>query len=98
MKANESDYKKYSDAIDQIQQGNEAMIDLFNELEDDLPLVDFKDDVADNITKAKKKYGDEMVNSKINNVVGEMLSWLDLEDVNTANEEEPGVQEKEDND
>ncbi|ASK60759.1 hypothetical protein CFK37_00315 [Virgibacillus phasianinus] len=87
MKANEKDYKIYSDAIDQIQQGNEAMIDLFNALEDDVSLVDFKEDVATNIAKAKKKYGNDMVNSKINTLVGEMLSWLDIEDVDLGEEE-----------
>ncbi|WP_165767979.1 hypothetical protein [Virgibacillus indicus] len=30
MKANEQDYKKYSDAINKIQEGNDSMIDLFN--------------------------------------------------------------------
>ncbi|MFB4165249.1 atypical membrane-integrating protein (Mistic protein) [Alteribacillus sp. JSM 102045] len=81
MKANENDYNKYSEAIDKIQEGNNAMIELFNELEDDDPLIRFGDDVMENIEKAKKKFGDEMVDEKINTVVREMLSWLDLDDV-----------------
>ncbi|WP_404452094.1 atypical membrane-integrating protein (Mistic protein) [Virgibacillus necropolis] len=81
MKANENDYKKYSDAIDQIQQGNDAMIDLFNEMEGDRELISFDDKVVDQIEKAKVKFGNDAVNEKINTVVREMLSWLDLEDV-----------------
>lgn len=82
MKANEKDYQKYSDAIDQIQQGNDAMIDLFNEMEDDTELIGFDQKVVEQIEKAKVKFGDDAVNEKINTVVREMLSWLDLEGVN----------------
>lgn len=86
MKANENDYKRYSDAIDQMQQGNEAMIDLFNEMEGDRELIGFDDKVVEQIEKAKVRFGDDAVNQKINIVVGEMLSWLDLEDVNSDKE------------
>ncbi|WP_164667821.1 hypothetical protein [Virgibacillus doumboii] len=88
MKANESDYKKYSDAIDQIQQGNEAMIDLFNEIENDVPTIKFREDVSKDIERAKAKYGNEIVDEKINTVVHEMLSWLDLDDGEKAGEDE----------
>ncbi|MFB4167893.1 atypical membrane-integrating protein (Mistic protein) [Virgibacillus sp. JSM 102003] len=80
MKADEKDYKKYSDAIDLIQQGNDAMIDLFNEMEDDTELIGFDQNVVEQIEKAKAKFGDDAVNEKINTVVREMLSWLDLGD------------------
>lgn len=88
MKATEKDYNKYSDAIDRIQEGNEAMIELFNELEDDDPIIQFGEDVIENIERAKKKYGDNMVDEKINTVVREMLSWLDLEEVDSDEAEE----------
>lgn len=88
MKANENDYKKYSDAIDQLQQGNDAMIDLFNAMESDRELIGFDDEVVEQIEKAKVKFGDEVVNNKINTVVREMLSWLELDDVDLGNEEE----------
>ncbi|WP_077326348.1 hypothetical protein [Virgibacillus siamensis] len=83
MKANEDDYKKYSDAIDYIQQGNNAMIDLFNEMENDYEVIDFDDEVINQIKKAKEKFGEEEVNHKINTVIHEMLSWLELGDANT---------------
>ncbi|MDQ0299223.1 voltage-gated potassium channel [Salibacterium salarium] len=80
MKADKNDFKKYSEAIDKIQEGNESMIELFNELEDDDPLINFGHDVVENIGKAKEKFGDETIDEKINSVVREMLSWLHLND------------------
>ncbi|MFD2630462.1 atypical membrane-integrating protein (Mistic protein) [Oceanobacillus kapialis] len=80
MKANEKDYQKYSDAIDRIQEGNEAMIELFNELEKDNPVISFNEEIMKSINKAKEKYGDEIIEQRINNVVAEMLSWLELTD------------------
>jgi uncharacterized protein YwgA len=78
MKANENDYQKYSDAIDRIQEGNEAMIELFNELEKDNPVIDLNEELLKNITRAKEKYGEEVIDQKINSIIAEMLSWLDL--------------------
>ncbi|MEW9677618.1 atypical membrane-integrating protein (Mistic protein) [Lentibacillus sp. L22] len=85
MKANELETKRFDKALDEF-------IDLFNNLEQDEPLIHFSDDVVKNIELAKKKYGDHMVDEKINTVVREMLSWLDLEDV----EDEAEDQEEED--
>jgi hypothetical protein len=89
MKANEKDHEKYSDAIDHIQEGNDAMIDLFNELEDDEPIIRFGQDVIENIETAKKMYGDDVVDAKINSVVKEILEWLPLDEYEeTENNEE----------
>jgi hypothetical protein len=95
MKANEKDHNKYSDAIDRIQEGNDAMIELYNELEDDEPVIRFGQDVIENVEKAKKKYGDDTVDEKINTVVREMLSWLPLDEY--VEEEEENDEEKEEN-
>ncbi|MFZ4450776.1 hypothetical protein [Salibacterium aidingense] len=81
MKADKNDFNKYSEAIDKIQEGNNEMIELFNEMEDDEPVIEYTPEVLENIEKAKKKYGSGVVDEKINTVVGEMLSWLELEDV-----------------
>ncbi|MFC7061613.1 hypothetical protein [Halobacillus seohaensis] len=88
MKANEQDHNKYSAAIDNIQEGNNVMIELFNDLEDEIPLIRFGEDVRENIEKAKIKFGDHVVDGKINTVVSEMLSWLDLDDVELDEEDE----------
>jgi hypothetical protein len=88
MKANDVERKKFDKSLDDI-------LDLFNNLEDDIPLVDFKQDVVDNIEIAKKMYGDDMVSQKINTVVSEMLSWLPLDEY--VEEEEENDEEKEEN-
>ena len=90
MKATELETKRFDKALDEI-------LDLFNNLETDEPLINFSEDVVENIEKAKKKYGDEMVDGKINTVVNEMLSWLDLEDVELETEEENIEEDEDDN-
>ncbi|MEQ6376133.1 atypical membrane-integrating protein (Mistic protein) [Bacillaceae bacterium S4-13-56] len=79
MKATELEKKRFDKALDEF-------IELFNNMEDDKPVIHFSDEVLDNIERAKKKYGEEMVNDKINTVVREMLSWLDLDDVEAEND------------
>ncbi|WP_163970304.1 hypothetical protein [Oceanobacillus halotolerans] len=74
MKATELERKKFDKALDDI-------LDLFNNLEDDVPIIEFSEEVMEQIQLAKKKYGDDTVNEKINTVVREMLSWLDLDDI-----------------
>ncbi|GAA0502455.1 hypothetical protein GCM10008986_32550 [Salinibacillus aidingensis] len=74
MKATDFEQKRFDKALDEI-------IDLFNNIENDVPIIQYSDDVVESIEKAKKKYGEDTMNERINNVVGEMLSWLDLEDV-----------------
>ncbi|WP_188456431.1 atypical membrane-integrating protein (Mistic protein) [Virgibacillus oceani] len=86
MKATELETKRFDKALDEI-------LDLFNNLERDDPIIHFGDDVIENIERAKKKYGDDMVDEKINTVVREMLSWLDLDDIDG---EEEGNNEEED--
>lgn len=74
MKATEEESKKFDKALD-------VFLELFNNLENDTQIVEYSDEVADGIEKAKKKYGTDVVNEKINTVIGEMISWLDLDDV-----------------
>ncbi|MFC4024380.1 hypothetical protein ACFOUV_11295 [Oceanobacillus longus] len=81
MKATELESKRFDKALDEI-------LDLFNNLESDTQIIDFSEEVFTNIERAKKKYGTKMVDEKINTVVGEMLSWLELEDVDMDEEEE----------
>ncbi|SDJ88061.1 hypothetical protein [Sediminibacillus albus] len=79
MKATDIESKKFDKALDEI-------LDLFNNLESDDPIIHFGQDVMDNIERAKKKYGNDMVDEKINTVVREMLSWLDLDEVDMEEE------------
>lgn len=75
LKATEIETKRFDKALDEI-------LDIFNNMEEDEPIINFNEDVLELIEKAKKKYGIEQVSEKINAVVGEMLTWLDLEDIN----------------
>ena len=86
MKANDFETKRFDKALDEI-------LDLFNNLETDEPIIDFNEDVLELIEKAKKKYGIEQVSEKINSVIGEMLSWLDLEDIDLEEENKEEVEE-----
>ncbi|RYG71578.1 hypothetical protein EU245_13580 [Lentibacillus lipolyticus] len=83
MKASELETKRFDNALDEI-------LDLYNNLERDEPVIQFKDEVLENIERAKLKYGTDMVNEKINTVVHEMLSWLELDDVSL---DETGIEE-----
>ncbi|MCA0986797.1 atypical membrane-integrating protein (Mistic protein) [Guptibacillus algicola] len=80
MKVKREESKALSDAIDHITEGLEKVVELYNESEEDEPLIQFEPIVVETIEKAKKVYGDQVVNNKLNNVVKEMLSWLDLEE------------------
>jgi hypothetical protein len=79
LKAGQDESKIFSDAIDRINQGMEDIINLYNELEEDRELINFDDDIAARIVKAKEKYGGEFVDQKINNVVKEIIEWLPLD-------------------
>lgn len=86
MKANEKDSQTLSDAIDQVNEGMEAIVELYNNLEDDRPLIRFNANVMATLEKAKEKYGDDFVDEKINGMVKEMLGWLSLDDINETSE------------
>ncbi|TFJ92496.1 hypothetical protein [Lentibacillus salicampi] len=88
MKASEMETKRFDKALDEI-------LDLFNNLEEDKPVIQFDTGVLENIERAKRKYGSDIVDEKINTVVHEMLSWLDLDDVETEEEEEDNTNTEE---
>ena len=86
MKANDIERKRFDEALD-------VIIDLFNNLENDRPIIQFDDEVVEQIEKAKIKYGEDTVNERINKIVQDMLAWLDLEDVELGEEEDSGEEE-----
>ncbi|MBY7143144.1 atypical membrane-integrating protein (Mistic protein) [Virgibacillus sp. NKC19-3] len=81
MKATELERKSFDKSLD-------GILELFNNLEEDVPIILFSDDVIENIERAKEKYGNETINQKINAIVGEMLSWLSLEETDNDSKEE----------
>ncbi|HSU79711.1 MAG TPA: atypical membrane-integrating protein (Mistic protein) [Candidatus Angelobacter sp.] len=80
MKANHDEGQLFSDSIDLINNGIEAIINLYNDLEPDQPLIQFDQEVLQKVGKLKEKYGDAFVDKKINAVVKEMIDWLPVDD------------------
>jgi hypothetical protein len=80
MRAKSDETEKYSDAIDKMQEGLEAMIELYNDMEEDAPFIDLEEGVLEDLEKAKRIYGDEYVSKKVNTILKEVLTWLDLEE------------------
>jgi Membrane-integrating protein Mistic len=78
MRGKSEEIEKYSDAIDKMQEGLEAMIELYNNLEEDTPFVNLEEGVLEDLEKAKRIYGEEYVSKKVNTILKEVLTWLDL--------------------
>ncbi|WEG12018.1 hypothetical protein PU629_18115 [Pullulanibacillus sp. KACC 23026] len=84
MKATPQEGQIFSDAVDLINNGIESIINLYNDLEPDHPVIQFDQDVVELITRVKEKYGESFVDKKVNSVVKEMLEWLPIEDKGEA--------------
>ncbi|OIU68744.1 hypothetical protein BHE18_17675 [Rossellomorea aquimaris] len=80
MRGKSEEIEKYSDAIDKMQEGLEAMIELYNDMEEDTPFIDLEDGVLEDLEKAKRIYGEEYVSKKVNTILKEVLTWLDLDE------------------
>lgn len=80
MRAKSDETEKYSDAIDRMQEGLEAMIELYNDMEEDASFIDLEEEVLKDLEKAKQIYGEEYVSKKVNTILKEVLTWLDLEE------------------
>ncbi len=81
MKADEKENSQFSGALD-------VMIELFNNLEEDEPLISYTEENAGLIEKAKAQYGGEAIDKKINNIISEMLSFLPLDTKKSGKETE----------
>ncbi|EIT85599.1 hypothetical protein A374_10198 [Fictibacillus macauensis ZFHKF-1] len=80
MKLNKQSKQLYSKAIDSMQEGLEAMIDLYNEAEEDRMLIQFDEDVEEKIVNAKELHGSDFINRKINAIIREVLTLTKNED------------------
>ncbi len=80
MRGKSEEIEKYSDAIDKMQEGLEAMIELYNDMEEDTPFIDLEEGVLADLEKAKRIYGEEYVSKKVNTILKEVLTWLDLDE------------------
>ncbi|MCF6136709.1 atypical membrane-integrating protein (Mistic protein) [Pseudalkalibacillus berkeleyi] len=78
MKADKREYNELSRAIDRVSEGLDSVIELYNELEEDKPIIKLDDQVLTQLEEAKEKYGEEFIDKKLNSLVKEALSWLEL--------------------
>jgi hypothetical protein len=89
MKVNEQEKQALSDAIDKLNEGLDAAIQLYNDAEEDKSLIAFDDDTIQIIENAKNAYGNDQIDERINKIVKEILSFLPL-DHPSKNESEEG--------
>ncbi|WP_408010563.1 atypical membrane-integrating protein (Mistic protein) [Pseudalkalibacillus sp. A8] len=80
MKAIKREYNEFSRSIDKMSEGLDAIIELFNELEEDKPIIRLDDKVLAELEEAKEKYGEDFINRKMNNLIREALSWLSAQE------------------
>ncbi|MEH7384826.1 atypical membrane-integrating protein (Mistic protein) [Bacillus sp. JJ1521] len=80
MKLNEIEKKSLSDSIDKLNEGLDFVIQLYNEAEEDKPLIQFDDDVINAIEKAKQTFGDEEITRRINTIIKEIFAFLPKDD------------------
>ncbi|MEC3656975.1 protein mistic [Bacillus siamensis] len=74
MKVTNGEKEKLSNAIDRMNEGLDAFIQLYNESENDEPLIQFEDETADLIRQARDSYGQEQLNEKLNTIIKQILS------------------------
>jgi ABC-type iron transport system FetAB ATPase subunit len=76
VKASKREHNILSRSIDKASEGLDAIIELYNELEEDRPIIQLDEEVLEALEKAKENYGEDMINEKINALIKEALSWL----------------------
>jgi len=87
MKAEINESKNFGEAIDKMQEGLESVIELYNAVEEDTPIINLDKEVMENLEKAKRIFGEEYVSKKINTILREVLTWLDLDSYEVEEEE-----------
>lgn len=78
MKVNDQEKQSLSDSIDKLNEGLDAIIQLYNEAEEDKSLIAFEDDTIEIIEKTKQAYGEKEIDERINKIIKEILSLLPL--------------------
>lgn len=80
MKLRQEEKEQLSEAIDRMNESLDSFIEFYNESEDDKPIISFNDEVIKLIENGKQKYGEEALNTKINAIVKEVLTFISAED------------------
>ncbi|WP_010676375.1 hypothetical protein [Bacillus timonensis] len=76
MKLNDNEKKSLSDSIDKLNEGLDVVIQLYNEAEEDKPLIEFDQEVVVAIEKAKETFGEEEITRRINTIIKEIFAFL----------------------
>ncbi|WP_449537390.1 atypical membrane-integrating protein (Mistic protein) [Ferdinandcohnia sp. Marseille-Q9671] len=76
MKLNETDKKSLSDSIDKLNEGLDVVIQLYNDAEEDKPIIEFDQEVIEAIEKAKETFGEEEITRRINTIIKEIFAFL----------------------
>ncbi|AEB25269.1 MULTISPECIES: protein mistic [Bacillus] len=74
MKVTNGEKEQLSNAIDRMNEGLDVFIQLYNESENDEPLIQFEDETAELIRQARDSYGQEQLNEKLNTIIKQILS------------------------
>ncbi|MCI3985469.1 protein mistic [Bacillus vallismortis] len=74
MKVTSEEKEQLSTAIDRMNEGLDAFIQLYNDSEIDEPLIQLEDDTADLMKQARDMYGQEKLNEKLNTIIKQILS------------------------
>jgi hypothetical protein len=77
LKADKREYNELSRAIDRLSEGLDSVIELYNELEEDKPIINLDDQILSDLEEAKEKHGEDFIDKKLNTLIKEALSWLD---------------------
>ncbi|MBM6618737.1 atypical membrane-integrating protein (Mistic protein) [Bacillus suaedaesalsae] len=88
MKLHTQEKQTLSDAIDKLNEGLDSFIQLYNDAEEDKPLIEFDDEATTIIERAKKIYGNEEIDQRMNKIVKEILSLIPLNQKDSPQNEE----------
>ncbi|MBD8070511.1 atypical membrane-integrating protein (Mistic protein) [Bacillus sp. PS06] len=76
MKLSAEEKKTLSTSIDKLNEGLDEVIALYNEAEDDRPVIQFDAEVMEAIEQAKETFGEEEITRRINTIIKEVFSFL----------------------
>ncbi|WP_421383975.1 protein mistic [Bacillus salacetis] len=94
MKIDDQERNQLSQAIDQLSEGLDSFIELYNESVEDKPLLQLTEANESLLSRAIIKFGGEEVNAKVNKVIAELLEWLPLDDVESGEDNEESEEEE----
>ncbi|MGD7006585.1 protein mistic [Metabacillus sp. 84] len=75
MKISGKERQQLSDAIDQMNEALDIFIQTYNHSEEDKPLITYSQETEQAIKRAIELYGEQQIESKINLLIKEFLSF-----------------------